>query len=61
MLQSDSSLGTPQLGFEPWGASLRALLVDARPPTYFGNAAIAQRLSLHLPRQSLIFHPGLQP
>jgi hypothetical protein len=62
MLQNDSSLGTPQLGFEPWGASLRALLVDAaRPLTYFGNAAIAQRLSLHLPRQSLIFHPGFQP
>jgi hypothetical protein len=62
MLQSDSSLGTPQLGFEPWGASLRALLVDAaRPLTYFGNAAIAQRLPLHLPRQFLIFHPGFQP
>ena len=62
MLQSDSSLGTPQLGFEPWGASVRALLVNAaRPLTYFGNAAIAQRLSLHLPRQFLIFHPGFQP
>jgi hypothetical protein len=61
MLQSGSSLGTLPLGFDLWGASVRTLLVDARPPTYFGNAAIAQRLSLHLPRQSLIFHPGLQP
>ena len=60
MLQSGSSLGTPLLGFELWGASVRTLLVDVRPLTYFGNAAIAQRLSLHLPRQFMIFHPGFQ-
>jgi hypothetical protein len=64
MLQSGSSLGTPPPGFHPWGASLRALFVDAaRPLTYFGfdDATLAQRLSLHLPRQFLIFHPGFQP
>jgi hypothetical protein len=58
MLQSGSRLGTPPLGFHPWGASLPALLVDAAPPLrYFDNAPLAQRLSLHLPRQFLIFHP----
>jgi hypothetical protein len=56
MLWNGSSLATPPLGFEPWGAALRTLLVDAAwPPAYFVNATIAQRLSLHLPRHSLIF------
>jgi hypothetical protein len=56
MLWNGSSLVTPPLGFEPWGAWFRTLLVDvARPLAYFVNATIAQRLSLHLPRHSLIF------
>jgi hypothetical protein len=62
MLQSGSSLDTPPPGFHPWGASLPALLVDAAPPpAYFDNATLTQRLSLHLPRQFMIFHPGFQP
>jgi hypothetical protein len=62
MLQSGSRLDKPSPGFHPWGASLPALLVDAAlPPAYFDNATLAQWLSLHLPRQFLIFHPGFQP
>jgi hypothetical protein len=62
MLQSGSTPGTPLLGFDAWGASLRTILVDAaRPVAYFGNDTSAQRLSLHFPRQSLVSHLGFQP
>ena len=38
-----------------------ALVDAARPVTYHSNGEVAQWLSIHLPRQSLISHLGIEP